>query len=68
VRRSNGMDVSGIRLRRDRWRRRHLGLIQALIPDDLEDRVREHVHRKGDLSKIIREALELWLKEKGNEI
>lgn len=68
MRRSNGMDVSGIRLRRDRWRRRHLGLIQALIPDDLEDRVREHVHRKGDLSKIIREALELWLKEKGNEI
>ncbi len=54
-------------MRRDRWRRRHLGLIQALIPDDLEDRIREHIHRKGDLSKIIREALELWLNEKGKQ-
>jgi len=52
---------------RDRFRRRHLGLLQAMVPDDLEARIREHVHRKGDLSRIVREALEMWLEQKRKE-
>ena len=43
-----------------------MGRIDAVIPDDLEQKVRiETVKRfggkKGDLTKAIQEALELWI-------
>lgn len=40
------------------------GLIQVRIEDELEERVRFYTRRKGDLRKIITEALELWLAQK----
>jgi len=37
--------------------------IIASIPVELEERLREYTHRRGDLSKIVTEALEAWLKK-----
>ena len=41
-----------------------MGKLTFLIPDTLENRVREHIRKKGDLSQIGIEALTQWLKEK----
>jgi hypothetical protein len=38
-----------------------LGKILATLPDDLENRLREHLRKQGDLSRIISEALESYL-------
>ena len=41
--------------------------IQALIPDELDERIRRHllkrygIHLHGKISEIVREALELYL-------
>ena len=35
-----------------------LGKILATLPDDLENRPREHLRKQGDLSRIVTEALE----------
>jgi len=35
--------------------------IQIMIKPQMEKQLREHTHRKGDLSKIIEEALTTWL-------
>ena len=45
----------------------NLGLIHVRIRDNLEDRLREHIHRRGDLTRVIEEAIELWLKKKVEE-
>lgn len=37
--------------------------IIASIPVELEGQVRNYTHRKGDLSKLVVEALEWWVKE-----
>ena len=44
-----------------------MGKLTFLIPDSLEEQVRDHIRKKGDLSKIGVEALEKWLKEKEAE-
>ena len=38
-----------------------MGKILATLPDDLENRLREHLRKQGDLSRIITEALESYL-------
>jgi len=37
--------------------------ITAVIPDELEEKLRQFTKRKGDLSKIVIEALEDWIKK-----
>ena len=41
-----------------------MGRIDVVISDGTEKEVREHIRGKGDLSKIVEEALKLWLKNK----
>ena len=38
-----------------------LGKILATLPDELENRLRQHLRRQGDLSRIVTEALESYL-------
>jgi len=38
-----------------------LGKILATIPDELENRLREHLRKQGDLSRIVTEALTSYL-------
>jgi len=38
-----------------------LGKILATLPDELENRVREHLRKQGDLSRVVTEALESHL-------
>jgi predicted small metal-binding protein len=38
-----------------------LGKILATVPDELENRLREHLRKQGDLSRIVTEALESYL-------
>jgi hypothetical protein len=38
-----------------------LGKILASIPDEVENRLREHPRKQGDLSCIVTEALESYL-------
>jgi hypothetical protein len=35
-----------------------LGKILATLPDELENRLREHLRKQGDLSRIVGDALE----------
>jgi len=35
-----------------------LGKILATLPDELENRLREHLRKQGDLSRIVTDALE----------
>lgn len=39
--------------------RRH----QIMLPDDLSDKLRDKAKKKGDISKIVEEALRKHLKE-----
>lgn len=38
-----------------------LGKILTTLPDELENRLREHLSKQGDLSRIVGEALESCL-------
>jgi hypothetical protein len=38
-----------------------LGKIMVTLSDELENRLREHLRRQGDLSRIVIEALESYL-------
>ena len=38
-----------------------MGKILATLPDELENRLREHLRKQGDLSRIVTEALESYL-------
>jgi hypothetical protein len=38
-----------------------LGEILATLPDDLENRLREHLRKQGDLSRIVTDALQDYL-------
>ncbi|MGB9024292.1 MAG: hypothetical protein WCC94_12785 [Candidatus Bathyarchaeia archaeon] len=38
-----------------------MGKILATLPDELENRLREHLRKQGDLSRIVDEALESYL-------
>jgi len=38
-----------------------LGKIMVSISDDLENRLREHLRKQGDLSRIVTEALTAYL-------
>jgi predicted small metal-binding protein len=38
-----------------------LGKIIASLSDELENRLREHLRKQGDLSRIVSEALESYL-------
>lgn len=42
-----------------------MGLLHVRVSDQLEERLRNHTRRKGDLTKIVTEAIELWLSTKG---
>lgn len=35
-----------------------MGKILATLPDELENRLREHLRKQGDLSRIVTDALE----------
>ena len=35
-----------------------MGKILATLPDELENRLREHLRKQGDLSRIVGDALE----------
>jgi len=39
-----------------------MGRVQVVLDDDVEKLLRNHVERKGDISKIINEALRKHLK------
>jgi hypothetical protein len=48
-----------------------MGRINAIIPDDLETKLRvkatqKYLHKKGALGLALAEAIELWLKEEEN--
>jgi hypothetical protein len=38
--------------------------ITFLLNCNLEERLRKYTGRKGELSKVLNEAVEMWLKEK----
>ena len=38
-----------------------MGKIMVSISDELENRLREHLRKQGDLSRIVTEALESYL-------
>jgi hypothetical protein len=38
-----------------------LGKILATLPDDFENRLRAHLRKQGDLSRIMTEALQSYL-------
>ena len=38
-----------------------MGKIMVTLSDELENRLREHLRRQGDLSRIVTEALESYL-------
>jgi hypothetical protein len=38
-----------------------LGKILATLPDELENHLREHLGKQGDLSRIVTEALATYL-------
>lgn len=37
--------------------------IQVVLEDRLEEELRTHTLRKGDLSRVVAEAIEDWLKK-----
>jgi len=39
-----------------------LGRVQVVLDDDVEKLLRNHIERKGDLSRIVNEALRKHLK------
>ena len=41
-----------------------MGRVQVVLDDDVEALLRNHIQKKGDISRIINEALRDWLKEK----
>jgi len=41
-----------------------MGKVTVVLDDDLEERLRNHIRGKGDLSKIVNEALRKHLGEK----
>ena len=48
-----------------------MGRINAIIPDDLESKLRvkatqKYLGKKGALGLVVAEAVELWLKEEEN--
>jgi len=45
-----------------------LGKILATLPDELENRPREHLRKQGDLSRIEGEALESCLDKIGKKV
>jgi metal-responsive CopG/Arc/MetJ family transcriptional regulator len=38
-----------------------MGKIMVTLSDELENRLREHLRKQGDLSRIVTEALESYL-------
>jgi len=40
-----------------------MGKVTVVLDDDIEEKMRNHIKRKGDLSKIVEEALRKHLKE-----
>lgn len=45
-----------------------MGKITAIVSDDIENSLRDFVRGKGDISRIVEEALQLWLnKQKGEK-
>ena len=38
-----------------------MGKIMVTLADELENRLREHLRKQGDLSRIVTEALESYL-------
>ena len=38
-----------------------MGKITVVLSDDIEERLRTHMRKRGDLSRIIEKALEEWL-------
>lgn len=38
-----------------------MGKVTAIVSDDVENRLRDFVRGKGDISRIVEEALEAWL-------
>ena len=49
-----------------------MGRINAIIPDDLETKIRvkatqKYLHKKGALGLVLAEAVELWLKQEDSK-
>ena len=49
-----------------------MGRINAIIPDDLESKLRiratqKYLGKKGALGLVVAEAIELWLKKEENQ-
>jgi len=44
-----------------------MGLIGIVIPDELEEQLRDRAKRKGDLGKIVSEALREHFKKEKTE-
>ena len=44
-----------------------MGKLTFQVPDALENRVRQHIRKKGDLSKIGVDALTKWAEMKEHE-
>lgn len=42
-----------------------MGKITIVLSDDMEERLRTHIRKKGDLSRIIELALEEWFNRHG---
>jgi len=42
-----------------------MGKITIVLSDDMENRLRAHTRKRGDLSRIIEEALEEWFNRHG---
>jgi len=40
-----------------------MGKVTAIVSDDVENHLRDFVRGKGDISRIVEEALQLWLNE-----
>ena len=40
-----------------------MGKIMVVLSDPLENRLREHIRKRGDLSRIVEEALVRYLNE-----
>lgn len=41
-----------------------MGKLLISISNELEEELRDYIRRKGDLSRIISEALQLWITRK----
>lgn len=42
-----------------------MGKLTIVLSDEMEERLRAHIRKKGDISRIIEQALEEWFNRHG---